>query len=35
MVPELGVIEGYFGRPWSHEDRKQVLTRIFHERRTG
>ena len=28
MVPELGVIEGYFRRPWSHEDRKQVLTRL-------
>jgi len=28
MVPELGVIEGYFGRPWGHEDRKQVLTRL-------
>lgn len=28
MVPELGVIEGYFGRPWPHEDRKQVLTRL-------
>lgn len=28
MVPELGVIEGYFGRPWSHGDRKQVLTRL-------
>jgi hypothetical protein len=26
MVLELGVIEGYFGRPWSHEDRKQVVT---------
>jgi hypothetical protein len=26
--PELGVIEGYFGRPWAHEDRKQVLTRL-------
>ncbi len=26
MVPELGVIEGYFGRPWGHEDRKHVLT---------
>jgi hyaluronoglucosaminidase len=25
MVPELGIIEGYFGRPWSHEHRKQVL----------
>jgi uncharacterized protein involved in oxidation of intracellular sulfur len=22
MTPELGVIEGYFGRPWSHDDRK-------------
>ena len=28
MVPELGVIEGYFGRPWSHEDRKRVLIRL-------
>ncbi|MBN8492837.1 MAG: beta-N-acetylglucosaminidase domain-containing protein, partial [Burkholderiales bacterium] len=28
MVPELGVIEGYFGRPWAHEDRKQVLSRL-------
>jgi len=28
MVPELGVIEGYFGRPWQHEDRKLVLTRL-------
>lgn len=28
MVPELGVIEGYFGRPWFHEDRKQVLSRL-------
>lgn len=28
MIPELGVIEGYFGRPWRHEDRKQVLTRL-------
>lgn len=26
MIPELGVIEGYFGRAWSHEDRKRVLT---------
>jgi hyaluronoglucosaminidase len=23
--PELGVIEGYFGDPWSHADRKQVM----------
>lgn len=28
MAPEIGVIEGYFGRPWRHEDRKQVLTRL-------
>jgi hypothetical protein len=29
MIPELGVIEGYFGRPWRHEDRKQVLSRVL------
>jgi hyaluronoglucosaminidase len=28
VVPELGVIEGYFGRPWRHEDRKRVLTKL-------
>ncbi|MCU0919318.1 MAG: protein O-GlcNAcase [Burkholderiaceae bacterium] len=28
MVPELGVIEGYFGRPWRHEDRWHVITRL-------
>lgn len=28
MTPELGIIEGYFGRPWDHEDRKRVLTRL-------
>ena len=28
MIPQLGVIEGYFGRPWHHEDRKQVMTRL-------
>ncbi|ODV11378.1 MAG: hyaluronidase [Rubrivivax sp. SCN 70-15] len=28
MVPELGVIEGYFGRPWRHEDRKRVLSQL-------
>jgi hypothetical protein len=28
MVPELGVIEGYFGRPWRHEDRGQEITRL-------
>ncbi len=27
-APDLGLIEGYFGRPWTHEDRKQVLTRL-------
>ena len=28
VIPELGVIEGYFGRPWRHEDRKRVLTQL-------
>ena len=28
MVPELGIIEGYFGKPWCHEDRKRVLTQL-------
>lgn len=28
MTPDLGIIEGYFGRPWRHEDRKRVLTRL-------
>lgn len=28
MIAELGVIEGYFGRPWSHADRKHVMTRL-------
>ena len=28
VVPELGVIEGYFGRPWRHGDRKLVLTQL-------
>lgn len=28
MTPELGVIEGYFGRPWTHEDRKCALTAL-------
>ncbi|MBU6259895.1 MAG: beta-N-acetylglucosaminidase domain-containing protein [Burkholderiales bacterium] len=28
MVVELGVIEGYFGRPWSHGDRRHVITRL-------
>ncbi len=28
VVPELGVIEGCFGKPWRHEDRKRVLTQL-------
>ena len=28
MVPELGVIEGYFGQPWRHADRQQVMSRL-------
>lgn len=24
MTPELGIIEGYFGNPWSHAERKHV-----------
>jgi len=28
LSPELGVIEGYFGRPWSHDERKQVLAQL-------
>ncbi len=28
MTPELGVIEGYFGRPWRHTDRQQVMSRL-------
>ena len=28
MVPELGVIEGYFGRPWCPAVRKHVLTHL-------
>ncbi len=28
MLPELGVVEGYFGKPWAHEDRKQLLSRL-------
>jgi hypothetical protein len=27
-IPELGLVEGYFGRPWSHEDRKRVATAL-------
>lgn len=28
MAPELGVIEGYFGRPWRHADRMHVVSRL-------
>ena len=28
MAPELGVIEGYFGRPWTHADRRQLMSRL-------
>ena len=28
MTPELGIIEGYFGRCWSHEDRCAVISRL-------
>ncbi len=28
MAPELGVIEGYFGRPWRHADRLHVASRL-------
>ena len=28
MTPELGVIEGYFGDPWSHADRLAVVARL-------
>lgn len=28
MIPELGIIEGYFGRCWSHADRCAVVSRL-------
>jgi hypothetical protein len=28
VIPELGVVEGYFGRPWAHADRKSVASRL-------
>jgi hypothetical protein len=28
VIPSLGVIEGYFGRPWRHGDRKHTLTQL-------
>lgn len=28
MIPELGLIEGYFGIPWKHAERKYVVTQV-------
>jgi len=28
MIPELGFIEGYFGHPWSHGERRAVAARL-------
>lgn len=28
VTPPLGIIEGYFGKPWSFEDRKAVITAL-------
>jgi hyaluronoglucosaminidase len=28
MIPELGIIEGYFGRCWDWEDRRAVVSRL-------
>jgi hyaluronoglucosaminidase len=28
MTPELGIVEGYFGAPWSHAARKQVVAAL-------
>jgi hypothetical protein len=28
MTPELGIVEGYFGEPWAHADRKQVVSAL-------
>jgi hypothetical protein len=28
MIPELGIVEGYFGVPWTHAERKEVLARL-------
>ena len=28
MIPELGIIEGYFGQPWSHSERKLVAGEV-------
>jgi hypothetical protein len=29
MIPELGVIEGYFGVPWTHAERKHVVAQVW------
>ena len=28
MTPELGIIEGYFGRCWTHDERCDVISRL-------
>jgi hypothetical protein len=28
VLPELGVIEGYFGEPWPHDERKRVIAAL-------
>jgi hyaluronoglucosaminidase len=28
MIPELGIIEGYFGRAWTWQDRSDVISRL-------
>jgi hyaluronoglucosaminidase len=28
MIPELGIVEGYFGVPWTHAERKDALARL-------
>jgi hypothetical protein len=28
MTPELGIVEGYFGKPWRHPERKHVIAAL-------
>jgi hypothetical protein len=28
MIPELGIIEGFFGKPWSWEERREVVSAL-------
>ena len=28
MIPELGIIEGYFGEPWTHAERKNAVAEL-------